>query len=38
MPDRLNFCFGEVNVKMLIDSGATSNIMVEDALEKLKAE
>ena len=27
MPDRLNFCVGGVNVKMLIDSGATSNVM-----------
>ena len=27
MPDRLNFCVGGVTVKMLIDSGAKSNVM-----------
>lgn len=38
MPDRLNFCVGGVNVKMLIDSGATSNVMGENVWEKLKTE
>lgn len=37
MPERLSFCLGGVNVKMLVDSGATSNVMGENAWEKLKA-
>lgn len=35
---RLSFCVGGVNVRMLIDSGATSNVMGENAWEKLKSE
>lgn len=37
MPERLSFCVGGVNVKMLVDSGATSNVMGENAWENLKA-
>ena len=35
MPERLNFCVGGVNVKMLIDS---SNVIGENAWEIFKAE
>lgn len=31
MPERLTFCVGGVSMTMLIDSGATSNIMGENA-------
>lgn len=37
MPERLTLCAGGVNMRMLIDSGATSNVMGENAWEKLKA-
>ena len=38
MSERLNFCVGGVNIKMLIDSCATSNLMGENAWENFKAE
>ncbi|XP_013881856.1 uncharacterized protein LOC106530712, partial [Austrofundulus limnaeus] len=38
VPDKLSFSVGGVELKMLIDSGATSNIMGENVWEKLKAE
>lgn len=38
MPERLTFCVGGVNMRMLIDSGATRNVMGENAWEKLKSE
>lgn len=38
VPEKLTFSVGGVDLKMLIDSGATSNIMGENVWEKLKAE
>lgn len=38
MSERLTFCVGGVELKMLVDSGATSNIMGENVWEGLKAE
>ncbi|KAA0709172.1 hypothetical protein E1301_Tti017617 [Triplophysa tibetana] len=37
MDDRLNVCLGNVYLKMLVDSGATSNIIDESTWEKLKS-
>lgn len=37
MDDRLNVCLGNVNLKMLVDSGATSNIIDESTWERLKS-
>lgn len=38
IPEKLTFSVGGVELKMLIDSSATSNIMGENKWEKLKAE
>lgn len=38
MPEILTFCVGGIELKMLVDSGATSNIMGENVWEKLKAQ
>lgn len=38
MSERLTFCVGGVNLKMLVDSGATSNVMGENVWNRLKAE
>ncbi len=36
--DRLNVCLGNVHLRMLVDSGASSNVIDEKTWEKLKPE
>ena len=36
--ERLTSCVGGVNLKMLVDSGATSNVMGENVWDRLKAQ
>ncbi len=36
--DRLNVCLGNVHLRMLVDSGASSNVIDENTWEKLKSE
>lgn len=38
VPEKLAFSVGGIQFKMLIDSGATSNVMGENIWEKVKAE
>lgn len=38
MSERLTFCVGGIDLKMLVDSGATSNVMGENVWNRLKAE